>query len=133
MDEHDRDPATDKVAHRADERHELGDVLERSRLIHSKPVERAGDQDVGLVLAYGGGKRFPAALVGECRLRPGLVDDMDATLEWRSGPGVALASQLPPKGWPRSFVLDDQDAERPGDRDAEPVVAGGEVAGEVDA
>src|SRR5580765_916075 len=58
---------------------------------------------------------------------------MHAPAELRAGPcgGPArefLAEQRP---WP--FVLDDQDAQRSVDRDAEPVVAGGEVEGEVDA
>jgi hypothetical protein len=57
---------------------------------------------------------------------------MPLEVKRRSGPAVALALELAPEQRPRPFVLDDEHAHRPRHRDPEPVLAGGQVAGQVD-
>jgi len=47
------------------------------------------------------------------------------------GPGVLLAGELLAEQGAGALVLHDQDGARPGDGDAEPVVARAEVAGEI--
>ena len=91
---------------------------------------RADHQHVDRLFLDPGVKLREVAVVGEVECCPGLLEHEQ--VGQRRRPVVELARDLPAEGTAWPFGLDEQDAERPGDGESEPVGAAGEVNCSVD-